>query len=104
MASITMTASFLGSSAAKNLSTTSRRGMVAVRASSSGSEEKTAVNRAEEGKINGRRDLMFAVAAAAVCSAAKVAMAAEPKPGTSDAKKKYGPICVSMPTARICRN
>ncbi|KAL3620355.1 hypothetical protein CASFOL_035267 [Castilleja foliolosa] len=106
MASMTMTASFLGSSAAKNLPTTSRRGLVAVRASRD-SEEKMVVSNAAkvEESSNGRRELMFAVAAAAACSVAKVAMADdEPKRGTPEAKKKYGPICVTMPTARICRN
>ncbi|GMI97431.1 hypothetical protein like AT1G51400 [Hibiscus trionum] len=52
---------------------------------------------------SGRRDLVFAAAAAAVCSFANVAMGEEPKPGTPEAKKKYAPICVTMPTARICR-
>ena len=52
---------------------------------------------------DGRRELMFAVAAAAVCSVAGVAAAEEPKPGTPEAKKVYAPICVTMPTAKICR-
>lgn len=52
---------------------------------------------------NGRRELMFAGAAMAACSIAKAAMAdVEPKAGTPDAKKKYAPICVTMPTAKIC--
>lgn len=51
---------------------------------------------------NGRRDLMFAAAAAAVCSIAEIAVAKEPKPGTPDAKKLYAPVCVTMPTAKIC--
>lgn len=47
---------------------------------------------------------MFAAAAAAVCSVAGVAMADdEPKNGTPEAKKKYAQICVTMPTARVCR-
>jgi len=50
-----------------------------------------------------RRDLVFAAAAAAACSFAKVAMAnEEPKRGTPEAKKKYAPICVSLPTASVC--
>ena len=52
---------------------------------------------------NGRRELMFAGAAAALCSVAGVAMA-EPKPGSAEAKKTYAPVCVTMPTAKICRN
>ncbi|GFZ13021.1 photosystem II 5 kD protein [Actinidia rufa] len=55
----------------------------------------------EEGG-SGRRDLVFAAAAAAVCSIAKVAAAGEPKRGTAEAKKEYAPVCVTMPTARIC--
>ncbi|GLT62289.1 hypothetical protein SLA2020_349370 [Shorea laevis] len=51
---------------------------------------------------NGRRDLMFAAAAAAVCTVAGVAMAGQPKPGTAEAKKLYAPVCVTMPTAKIC--
>lgn len=52
---------------------------------------------------HGRRNLMFVAAAAAVCSVAGMAVADEPKPGTPEAKKKYAPVCVTMPTARICR-
>ncbi|KAJ6409129.1 hypothetical protein OIU84_008762 [Salix udensis] len=60
----------------------------------------------KEESSSGRRDLLFAAAAAAAaCSIARVAMAdEEPKSGTPEAKKKYAPICVTMPTARICRN
>ncbi|KAH0926769.1 hypothetical protein HID58_019025, partial [Brassica napus] len=52
-----------------------------------------------------RRDLMFTAAAAAVFSLAKAAMAdeEEPKRGTDAAKKKYAQVCVTMPTAKICR-
>ncbi|KAL6953158.1 hypothetical protein U1Q18_047340 [Sarracenia purpurea var. burkii] len=49
-----------------------------------------------------RRDLVFVAAAAAVCSVVGVAAAVEPKRGTSDAKKIYAPVRVTMPTARIC--
>ncbi|KAL5982015.1 hypothetical protein ACLOJK_016083 [Asimina triloba] len=53
-----------------------------------------------------RRNVMFAAAAAAVCSVAygnQASMAAgELKPGTPEAKKFYAPICVTMPTARVC--
>lgn len=52
---------------------------------------------------NSRRDLMFAAAAAAVCSVAGVAAAEDPKPGTPEAKKFYAPVCVANPTAKICR-
>ncbi|KAL7003009.1 hypothetical protein U1Q18_004167 [Sarracenia purpurea var. burkii] len=49
-----------------------------------------------------RRDLVFATAAAAVCSVVAVAAAVEPKRRTSDAKKIYAPVRVTMPTAQIC--
>ncbi|GLT74847.1 hypothetical protein SLA2020_466150 [Shorea laevis] len=108
MASMTMTASLLPTSSStltKLPSTAARRGLVVVRASSEKAslEVKNAEMKKEES--SGRRELVFAAAAAAAaaCSVAKVAMAGEePKPGTPEAKKKYGPICVTMPTARIC--
>ncbi|XP_042012482.1 photosystem II 5 kDa protein, chloroplastic-like [Salvia splendens] len=97
--SMTMTASFLGGAfAAKPAAATTRRGSLAVRASMD-SEAK-----AEE-RSDTRRGLVLAVVAAAASSVAKVAMAdEEPKRGSLEAKKKYAPICVTMPTARICRN
>ncbi|GAB2287046.1 hypothetical protein Dimus_021433 [Dionaea muscipula] len=64
-------------------------------------------SRKEEGRSKRRRELVFAAAAAATaaCSIAKnIAMADEPKRGTEEARKKYGPVCVTMPTARICHN
>ncbi|KAK9273382.1 hypothetical protein L1049_018192 [Liquidambar formosana] len=110
MASITMTASFLGSSTStitKHPLPTSRRGLVVAKASRATEGEKTEMvvssNSKEGSSINGRRELVFAAAAAAACSIAKVAMADEPQPGTPEAKKKYAPVCVTMPTARICR-
>ncbi|GKU94022.1 hypothetical protein SLEP1_g7564 [Rubroshorea leprosula] len=81
MASITMTASLLPNS----------------------SSTLTNVEMREES--NGRRELIFAAAAAAAAafSIAKLAMAGEePKAGTAETKKKYAPICVTMPTARVC--
>ncbi|XP_031479016.1 photosystem II 5 kDa protein, chloroplastic-like [Nymphaea colorata] len=65
---------------------------------------------AEKRSSNSRRDIMFGVAAAAMfwsaVSATGEANAAdgEPKKGSPEAKKLYAPICVTMPTARICRN
>ncbi|GLU19332.1 hypothetical protein SLE2022_355880 [Rubroshorea leprosula] len=105
MASITMTASLLPNSSStltKLPSTRARRGVVAVKASSErASLELKNVEMREES--NGRRELIFAAAAAAACSIAKLAMAGEePKAGAAGAKKKYAPICVTMPTARIC--
>ncbi|KAF4352668.1 hypothetical protein CsatB_029275 [Cannabis sativa] len=111
MASMVMTASSFpcGSAMtmAKQTTTTGRRGvMVAAKASAAASEgEKVSLQMKQnkEESTSGRRDLMMAVAAAAACSVAKVAMADEPPRGTPEAKKKYAPVCVTMPTARICR-
>lgn len=105
MASFTMTASILGSPAVTNRSAvaTQRRSLV-VNAAKAVEAEKVSYDNDMDGS-NGRRNLMFAAAAAAaVCSVAGMAVADEPKPGTPEAKKKYAPICVTMPTARICRN
>ncbi|KAI4306717.1 hypothetical protein L6164_029971 [Bauhinia variegata] len=101
MASMAMTASFLGgasSTIAKHpSSSTTRRSIIVAKATRGSESEKVESN-------TGRRDLVFAAAAVAVCSIAKVSMAEEePKRGTPEAKKKYAPICVTMPTARICR-
>ncbi|KAK4736680.1 hypothetical protein R3W88_000377 [Solanum pinnatisectum] len=62
------------------------------------------VTKKEEKKSNGsRRELAFGLMAiVATSSFASVVMAEEPKAGTLEAKKKYAPICVTMPTARIC--
>ncbi|XP_062084042.1 photosystem II 5 kDa protein, chloroplastic [Humulus lupulus] len=112
MASMVMTASSFASGSAmtmaKPTTTTSRRGvMVAAKASAAAASEGEKVSlqmkKNKEESSSGRRDLMMAVAAAAVCSIAKVAMADEPPRGTPEAKKKYAPVCVTMPTARICR-
>ncbi|RAL43110.1 hypothetical protein DM860_009892 [Cuscuta australis] len=100
MASMTITPAYFGGSAAVPKGPSAlRRGVVPVRASK---EASNAASAEEIGK--GRRDLVFAAAAAAAWSVVKVAVAEEePKPGTAEAKKKYAPICVTMPTAKICR-
>ncbi|VFQ71330.1 unnamed protein product [Cuscuta campestris] len=99
MASMTITPAYFGGSAAVSKGPTAlRRGVVPVRAT------KEASNAAAEEIGKGRRDLVFAAAAAAAWSVVKAAAAEEePKPGTAEAKKKYAPICVTMPTAKICR-
>ncbi|KAK9189303.1 hypothetical protein WN944_020709 [Citrus x changshan-huyou] len=82
MASLTMTAFFLCSASQAPVNAGRRLAVVA-------SAEKGA---------NG-------VAAASVCSVAGIgiAMAAEePKAGTPEAKKFYAPVCVTMPTAKVC--
>ncbi|CAL9085001.1 Photosystem II 5 kDa protein [Musa troglodytarum] len=57
-----------------------------------------------DGEREGRRAVMLAAAAAAACAIGQEIAKAEeePKPGTPEAKKKYAPICVTMPTAKIC--
>ncbi|CAF1705240.1 BnaC03g41850D [Brassica napus] len=105
MASMTMTATFLPA-VAKLPSATSGRRMSVVRASTSENTTSLEVKTKEEQtSTTMRRDLMFNAAAAAVCSLAKAAMAdeEEPKRGTEAAKKKYAQVCVTMPTAKICR-
>uniref|UniRef100_A0A1J3DM30 Photosystem II 5 kDa protein, chloroplastic n=1 Tax=Noccaea caerulescens TaxID=107243 RepID=A0A1J3DM30_NOCCA len=104
MASMTMTATFLPA-VAKLPSTTGGRRLSVVRASTSENTTSLQVKAKEEkSSTTMRRDLMFTAAAAAVCSLAKVAMAdEEPKRGTEAAKKKYAQVCVTMPTAKICR-
>ncbi|TKY67985.1 Photosystem II 5 kDa protein [Spatholobus suberectus] len=104
MASITMTASFLGSSTMTNLSpVASQRRLVVANAARAveGEKVKISYENDKEGS-NGRRNMMFAAAAAAVCSVAGMAVATEPKRGTPEAKKIYAPVCVTMPTAKIC--
>eukprot|EP00091_Calanus_sinicus_P025233 TRINITY_DN9505_c0_g1_i1.p1 TRINITY_DN9505_c0_g1~~TRINITY_DN9505_c0_g1_i1.p1 ORF type:complete len:110 (-),score=9.34 TRINITY_DN9505_c0_g1_i1:99-428(-) len=109
MASLTMTPSFLGGSAvavgaAATKPTPARCGVVMVKAYKVTSENVVVKNTGKEETSNGRRDLMFAVAAAAACFVANIALADEPKRGSLEAKKKYAQVCVTMPTARICRN
>ncbi|KDP22103.1 hypothetical protein JCGZ_25934 [Jatropha curcas] len=107
MASMTMTASFLatGSTMAKQPLTTPRRGLIVAKASTPADGDKVSVEmKNREESSNGRRNLVFVAAATAAFSVAKIAMADdEPKAGTPEAKKKYSPVCVTMPTARICR-
>ena len=100
-----MTASFLGGAtlASRSPVATQRRLIVANAATRvEGQNMKVSYDIDKEGN-NGRRNLMFAAAAAAFCSVAGMAAAEEPKPGTPEAKKIYAPVCVTMPTARICR-
>ncbi|KAI7992262.1 hypothetical protein LOK49_LG12G00732 [Camellia lanceoleosa] len=112
MASITMTtASFHSVATTKPPSTTGQGGRsqgVIMAKASKVSESVSFKNESNENNSSssaGRRDLVFAAAAAAAAlwSVAKVAVADEPQRGTPEAKKKYAPVCVTMPTARICR-
>ncbi|KAJ9685682.1 hypothetical protein PVL29_017640 [Vitis rotundifolia] len=107
MASVTMTSSFLGGAclADRSPAAAARRRLVVVNSARAAAAEGEKVKLNYDAKKeanNGRRELVFAAAAAAVCSVAGIAMAGEPKPGTPEAKKIYAPICVTMPTAKIC--
>jgi hypothetical protein len=104
MASITMTAAIFGCPAVTKRSTVATQRRLVVNAVRAVEGEKMVSSDNDKEGSNGRRDLMFAAAAAALCSVAGVAMADdEPRRGTPEAKKKYGPVCVTNPTARICR-
>ncbi|XP_022152600.1 photosystem II 5 kDa protein, chloroplastic-like [Momordica charantia] len=103
MATISMTSAMLGISARRNQHPlSSHRRLVVVNSTEASQGEKTKVNFVEKDCSKGRRDLMFAAAAAAVCAITGVA-AAEPKPGSPEARKFYAPVCVTNPTAKICR-
>ncbi|KAK7821957.1 photosystem II 5 kDa protein, chloroplastic-like [Quercus suber] len=109
MASMTMTASFLAGATStvtkQHPSSSPRRGLVVAKASEGEKTNLEFNNSKEERGSSGRRDLVFAAAAAAAAfSVAKVALADEPKKGSPEARKKYAPICATMPTARICHN
>lgn len=102
-----MTAPFLSGTTIANRSpvaTTTRRLVITNAARAvEGEKVKVSFDTKTESISNGRRDLVFAAAAAAVCSVAGMAVADEPKPGTPEARKAYAPVCVTMPTAKICR-
>ncbi|OVA05099.1 hypothetical protein BVC80_8385g3 [Macleaya cordata] len=112
MASITMTTlSLSGINLSGKHSNSSRRGLIVAKGSNASEAEPAKLNYNKNNSNdnmkennNGRREMMFAAAAAAACSLAGVAFADEPKAGTAAAKSKYAAVCVSMPTARICRN
>ncbi|KAF8653019.1 hypothetical protein HU200_062454 [Digitaria exilis] len=109
MASLTMMASFAAVAAA---AAPSRRGSsfaVARAAKVERCEQEPArlVAAAESQPAEGRRAVMLAAAAAAVAAIGGAGAAmADPKPknGSPEAKKKYAPICVTMPTAKVCHN
>ncbi|CAD6243930.1 unnamed protein product [Miscanthus lutarioriparius] len=112
MASLTMMASF----AAVAVAAPSRRGSFAVvraakadRCQQEPASARLAAAAAEEAAearpAEGRRAVMLAAAAAAVAAIGGAGAAmADPKKGSPEAKKKYAPICVTMPTAKICHN
>ncbi|XP_068638594.1 photosystem II 5 kDa protein, chloroplastic-like [Aristolochia californica] len=106
MASISMTTSLIGGLGNAVRSSVNHRQVVMAKAArvDDGVEQRYVSG---DQSNNTRRNLMFAAAASAVCSAAAgcgVALADEPKRGSPEAKKKYAPICVTMPTASVCHN
>ncbi|PHT33135.1 Photosystem II 5 kDa protein, chloroplastic [Capsicum baccatum] len=111
MASMTMTTSLASGGSVAALArapAATRPRVVMVKASSNTSEGENVVmsNKKEIDNAGGRRELFFGMAAAAACSVAGAALADEPEPkrGSPEAKKKYFQVCVSNPTARICRD
>ncbi|KAI3966023.1 hypothetical protein MKX01_010980 [Papaver californicum] len=110
MASLTMTTiSLSGINLSGKHSINSRRGLIVAKASNASEAVPTNLscnnnaNDSNKESKNARREIMFAAAAAAVCSLGGVALADGPKNGSAEAKKAYAPVCVTMPTARICR-
>lgn len=99
-----MAASFLSSSAIANRSPVASRRSLVVVANAARTVDGEKMKVSYDNDKEGRRNIMFAAAAAAVCSVAGMAVADEPKRGSPEAKKAYAPVCVTNPTARICRN
>ncbi|RLN08308.1 uncharacterized protein C2845_PM11G09310 [Panicum miliaceum] len=108
MASLTMMASSFA--AVASAAAPSRRGSLAVARAAKvercQQQEPARLAAAAEGApAEGRRAVMLAAAAAAVAAIGGAGAAmADPKKGTPEAKKKYAPICVTMPTAKVCHN
>lgn len=108
MAFLAMTSSFVATPQIADCrrSTTPRLHVVAkasVRANLQGTTElKPGTHKGNEGSA--RRTLILAAAAATMCSISRgMAMAGEDaKPGSVEARKFYAPVCVTMPTAKIC--
>ncbi|KAK8963469.1 hypothetical protein KSP40_PGU019339 [Platanthera guangdongensis] len=110
MSLLTMTASFLGY--ARPSPSVNQRTFPAVKAAVRPQEAAVpaTADRILKESSSRRRGMMIEAAVAAttaICAAGLVpgmaAAAEEPKRGTPEAKKQYAPICVTMPTARICQ-
>ncbi|XP_059280937.1 photosystem II 5 kDa protein, chloroplastic-like [Lycium ferocissimum] len=103
MASLPMSSSFLGHTTATISTKHTKSDKKRVLKVNAFNKDEKIVTKIEVKKSRGRRELGFALMAiAAISSFGRVAIAEEPKAGTPEAKKKYAPICVTMPTARIC--
>ncbi|KAJ6841600.1 putative photosystem II 5 kDa protein, chloroplastic [Iris pallida] len=105
MASVTMMASFLGGASVAHRPLVGQpRSLVVARATvRAESQDLAKPNVDVDEKISGRRAAVFAAAAAAISVAGQgIALAEELKRGTPEARKAYAPVCVTMPTARIC--
>ncbi|KAG6570402.1 Photosystem II 5 kDa protein, chloroplastic, partial [Cucurbita argyrosperma subsp. argyrosperma] len=111
MASMSITASFLPFTATQPsaAAAAARRALFVTKASTSAAATDSNSNANLEIKnvkvesSQGRRELVAAAVTVAAATFAKAAMADEPPRGSAEAKQKYAPICVTMPTARICR-
>lgn len=83
-----------------------RRSLVLAKAAAPKAHDHAASSKPDDENAGGRRAVIFAAAAAAAAACAVgqgIAMAVdEPRAGTREAKKKYAPVCVTMPTAKIC--
>lgn len=97
-----MTASIVGYPSVTNQPAVATQKRLVVNAAKAVEGGKISSDNDKEGS-HGRRNLMFVAAATAVCTVAGMAVADEPKAGTPEAKKKYAPVCVTNPTASICR-
>ncbi|KAF7077736.1 hypothetical protein CFC21_082258 [Triticum aestivum] len=106
MASLTMMASLSAAVAVDRRAAAPRRGLVVARAAKvEGQQEPAAKMAAVEPATDGRRAVVFAAAAAALSAIGGVAFAeSDVKKGSPEAKKKYAPVCITMPTAKICHN
>ncbi|CAL9186849.1 photosystem II 5 kDa protein, chloroplastic-like [Musa acuminata AAA Group] len=96
-----MASSLVGVGAADRPSTSChRRSLVVAKAAT----QAQATGTPDHENVGGRRAVVFAAAAVALCAVDRGMASAyeEPKRGTAEAKRKYAPICVTMPTAKIC--
>ncbi|KAL0914581.1 hypothetical protein M5K25_014942 [Dendrobium thyrsiflorum] len=105
MASLTMTASFLAVARPSSVDRLKSAWAKTTICSQKAVMPTSNIEEPKEKESNTRRGIMLAAAAAIWAAGSATEMAAaveEPKRGTPEAKKKYFPVCVTMPTARIC--
>ncbi|KMZ59136.1 Photosystem II 5 kDa protein, chloroplastic [Zostera marina] len=107
-----LTMATLASSMAISTSNNPKRLHVPIKASSTTPGSVSATTKPES-SVNSKRAVIFAAAAAAITAVVVPggkggAFAEEgqedPKRGSPESKKKYAPICVTMPTANACHH